>query len=201
MDSDILIKTIVERVISKLQEESCCNNSVKIMVLSAYSQELETYVLKCLNTTDVALCFWGDGHAHKEVARCIIPQLSCGDMADLAAGQAKGPITEAVLQRLLAGKTVEVLDYEYKAYEKTASPALYKLYLQYESTLSSFGLTSFKPEPEPVTRCWQGLVTERDVAQAAQYGAKEMHVTKNCLVTPLAMDQAKLSHISIHKEL
>ncbi len=201
MDSDSLIKTIVERVLIKLQEESSGNNTTKVMVLSSYSKEVEQYTLKCINTTDVELHFWGDGHSHKGVARYIIPQLSCGDMADLASGQAKGPMTEAVLQLLLEGTAVEVLDYEYKTYEKTASPGLYKLYLQHERTLSSFGLTSFKSEPEPITRCWQKLIAERDVEQAAHDGVKEMHVTKDSVITPLAVDQAKLTHINIYKNL
>lgn len=201
MDSDNLIKTIVERVLTQLQEESSGNNTTKVMVFSPYSQEVEEHTLKCIKTTDVELLFWGDDHSHKGVTRYIIPQLSCGEMAALASGQAKGPITEAVLQLLLEGTAVEVLDYEYKAYEKTASPDLYKLYMQHESTLSSFGLTPFKAEPEPVTRCWKKLIAERDVEQAAHDGVKELHVTKDSVITPLAVEQAKLSQIDIYKKL
>lgn len=201
MDKDTLIKTIVERVLTQLQEGSPDNSCAKVMVFSPYSKEVEEHTLKCINSTDVELNFWGDGHSHKGMARYIIPQLSCVDMAALASGQAKSPMTEVVLQLLLEGTAVEVLDYEYKAYEKTAAPDLYKLYLQHQSTLSSFGLTAFKSAPEPITRCWEKLISEKDIDQAADKGAKELHVTKDSVVTPLAMDQAKLAHITIYKKL
>ncbi|SQD78731.1 hypothetical protein [Moritella yayanosii] len=201
MDSDILIKTIVERVLSELQKDSSGSNKTHVMVLSAYSKLVEEQTLKCLNANDVELHFLGDSHPVNEMARYVIPQLSCGDMAELASGQAKGPMTEAVLQLLLEGTAVEVLDYEYKAYENTAAPGLYKLYMQHESTLSSFGLTSFKPESKPIARCWQKLIAEKDVEQAAHAGVKEMHVIKESVITPLAMEQAKLSQINIYKNL
>lgn len=201
MDSDTLIQTIVERVLTQLQEECSGNNKTKVMVFGTYSQQVEQHILKCICTTDVELCFWDDERQHTEAERYIIPLLSCGDMADLALGKAKGPMIEAVLQLLLAGKAVEVIDYEYKVYEKTASPALYKLYLQYESTLNSFGLIFFKSDPEPVLRFWQKLITEKDVEQAAQNGAKEIHVPIDSVITPLAVDQAKLNHIDINKKL
>lgn len=201
MDSDILIKTIVERVLRELKEDCSANNKTHVMVLSTYSKLVEEQTLKCLNANDVELHFLGDGHPVNEMARYVIPQLSCGDMAELASGQAKSLMTETVLQLLLKGTVVEVLDYEYKSYENTASPGLYKLYMQHDSTLSSFGLTSFKPEPEPITRCWHKLIAEKDVELAAQKGANEMHVTKESVITPLAMEQAKLSQINIYKTL
>ncbi|MDX2322258.1 MAG: hypothetical protein QNK26_16855 [Moritella sp.] len=201
MDSDILIKTIVERVLRELKEDSSGSNKTHVMVLSTYSKLVEEQTLKCLNANDVELHFLGDSHPVNEMARYVIPQLSCGDMAELASGQAKGSMTEAVLRLLLEGTVVEVLDYEYKTYENTASPGLYKLYMQHESTLSSFGLASFKPDPEPITRCWHKLIAEKDVELAALKGANEMHVTKESVVTPLAMEQAKLSQINIYKTL
>jgi len=203
MDSDTLIKTIVERVLSELQEDVSAPSSHKnhVMVLSTYSKLVEEQTLKCLNANDVELHFLGGNHPVNQITRYVIPQLACGDMAELASGQAKGPMTEAVLRLLLEGTIVEVLDYEYKAYENTAAPGLYKLYMQHESTLSSFGLTSFKPDPEPITRCWHKLIAEKDVELAAQKGANEMHVTKDSVITPLAMEQAKLSLINIYKTL
>jgi len=201
MDADILVKTIVERVLSELQSGLPVSNKANVMVLSTYSKLVEEQTLKCLNANDVELHFLGDSCPEKKIARYIIPQLSCRDMAELASGQAKSPVTEAVLPLLLEGTVVEVLDYEYKAYENTAAPGLYKLYMQHESTLSSFGLAAFKPEPEPVARCWHKLIAEKDVEQAAHNGAKEMHVTKDSVITPLAMEQAKLSQIDIYKTL
>ncbi|WED21108.1 hypothetical protein L3Q72_10705 [Vibrio sp. JC009] len=200
MDPDTLIQTIVERVITQLQESSN-KNTTQVLVFGAYSQQVEQHILKCVCATDVELCYWDTNDQYKEAERYIIPQLSCRDMADLALGKAKGPMAEMVLRLLLEGKAVEVIDYEYKAYEKTASPALYKLYLQHESTLSSFGLKCLKPDPEPVLRFWQKLITEKDVERAAQNSVKEIQVAKDCVITPLAADQAKSNRIDIKKEL
>ena len=201
MDADILVKTIVERVLSQLQAGSAVNNTIDVMVFSPYSKEIADRTLKCMNSSDVELHFWGDGHPNKGMARYIIPQLSCCDMADLASGQATGPLAGAVLQLLLEGTCVEVLEYAYKAYEKTAAPGLYKLYMQHESTLSSFGLTAFKPKVEPINRYWQKLITESDVEQAIHDGVQEMHVPNDSVITPLAIDFAKLAQINIHKKL
>ncbi|WP_375751007.1 hypothetical protein [Vibrio sp. HN007] len=201
MDSDTLIQTIVERVITQLRAESTNKNATRVMVFGACSQQVEQHILRCVSATDVELCYWDNGEQCKEAERYIIPHLSCGEMADLALGKATGPMVEAVLQLLLKGKAVEVIDYEYKAYEQTASPALYKLYLQHESTLSSFGLKYLKPDPEPVQRFWQNLITEKDVEQAALNGVKEIHVAKDCVITPLAADQAKSNRIVINKAL
>lgn len=201
MDSDTLIQTIVERVLTQLQNERSAKSKSKVMVFGGYSEEVEKHIGKCIRSTDVELCFWNDAHHSIEVERYIIPHLLCGDMADLALGTAKDPVSKKVLQLLLEGKVVEVMEYEYKAYEKTISPALYKLYQQYEDTLDSFGLKALKADPEPVLRFWQKLITEKDVGQAAKDGAKEIHVTSDCVITPLAVDQAKSDHISIYKKL
>lgn len=199
MDSDVLVQTIVERVLAQLQEEPD-SKTTKVMVFSRYSQQIEEDILKCIHK-DIELCFWDDIQPPILAERYIIPRLSCVEMADLASGRAKGAMIETILQLLLAGKTVEVIEFEYKLYEQSASPALYQLYQQHENALNSFGLVLLKPEPEPVVRFWQKLITEKDVQQAAMREVKEMHVTQDCVITPLAVDQAKLNQINIYKKL
>ncbi|MFV0449481.1 MAG: hypothetical protein ACK5MF_13655 [Vibrio sp.] len=201
MDSDVLVETIVRRVLTQLRQECLAKNAFKIMVFDSHSEALQERIAQCVANKDVSMEFWSSGQSCQDADRYIIPRLSCIDMADLAQGQAKSPLSEVVLQLLLTGVKVEVLDYDYKAYEKKASSELYKVYLHYEQVLTSFGLVPFKPDPEPVARYWQQLISENEVADAINSGAKEMHLTKNSIVTPLAMDHARLNNIEMHKKL
>ena len=58
----------------------------------------------------------------------ILPQLSCSQMADLAMGKATGRTGGKVLELILKGKTVNVIEYEYKKYCRTAPEALLRHY-------------------------------------------------------------------------
>ncbi len=197
MDVNELAQTIVRQVLQGLQaeEEKAC-----VMVLGRRDPDVVHRVEKALDK-EVDIVFLGEETGHSLPTQYILPCLMCGDMADLAAGKAQGEVMQKILNLLLAGVEILVLDFEYRAYKETAPGALYRLYAAYEETLASFGLRVFESKKQTSMRCWQKLVTEAMVTQAAAKGTKQLLVPYGTVITPLAVETAKALHVNISKRL
>ncbi len=133
-------------------------------------------------------------------SRVIIPLLSCTQMADLAAGRATNYRFQRVLTRLLGGQPVEVFEFEYQRFSKTAPEALFSLYETYQQILNSFGLVDFAAttkSSEPLFD--KAVVTEEDVLAAHKQGLRTLKLAATTLVTPLACDCAKARGILLEK--
>ena len=131
--------------------------------------------------------------------RRIVPYLSIRHMADMAAGKAEGPLMEKVLQALLAGHPVEVMEFEYKRHADTAPEGLMRLFEGQEAALASFGLTAIDMTKRETVRVRKSLVTDADVAEAGQKGARELVLPVNTQVTPLAVESARELGITISR--
>jgi len=127
----------------------------------------------------------------EESLRRIVPYLSIRHMADMAAAKADGPLMETTLRALLAGQPVEVVEFEYKRYGQTAPEGLMRLFEGQEAALVSFGLTAFDTTKRDIVRLRKSLVTDADVAEANQKGARELRLPADARVTPLAAESAK----------
>ena len=193
-----LVRTITMEVLKELQGRK---DKLSFLVLGENTPETTSKVYDKLGT-DVSLVFYDQiGVGEKSPARCIIPFLSCSGMAELAIGKASEPYLSAALRLLLEGKTVEVLEFEYKAYSATAPFALYNLYAAHENTLSGYGLRAYSPQPIETLRFRESLVTEQAVTEAHKNGAATIITSTQALVTPLAADTAKALNITILKQL
>lgn len=130
----------------------------------------------------------------------IIPELSCSDMADLAAGKASCLNMQRVLDLLLAGKPVRTLGFAFRVHADTAPLALLRLYEGYAATLASYGLTEL-PAPAAEATLRDMLVTAEHMTQVAAQGATVVRVPHQAVVTPLAAQVAAEQQLTILKNL
>lgn len=194
---EALARAIAQKVLERLRSVP---EATRVLVLGPRDAALATRLAEEL-TPGTAIHFQGEGACSDDAERILLPFLSCAAMADLAAGRASDAQTSAVLQLLLAGRPVEVLELEYLQHCGTAPAALYALYEHYEETLQSYGLARFASEKAQRCILRENLITAAHVEQARKAGASALIVPANALVTPAAKDAAKDLSIGIEKRL
>ena len=195
MAIDDLVQKIVKEVLKQLPEVT---DRQKILILARQDDVAVTPVLQHLEQSD-KIVFWDTSNDIIAPARTILPSLSCSQMADLALGRTTGPLLKKALDLLLTGKTVEVFEFEYLQFSKTAPEPLYQLYASYEETLRGFGLQRFAAEKQNIARLSRRLVTERDVIEAHQQGISVLRILSDAQLTPLAIDCARERGIQLQK--
>ena len=195
MAIDDLVQTIVREVLKQLQEAT---NQQQILILARQDDAAVAPVLQHLEPNSKVV-FWDPAIDITAPARTIIPFLTCGQMADLALGRTTGPLLKKALDLLLMGKTVEVFEFEYLQFSKTAPEALYRLYESYEDTLHGFGLQRLVAEGQNIARLNKQLVTERDVIEAHQQGVSVLRILSDAQLTPLAVDCARERGVQLQK--
>lgn len=158
--------------------------------------------------------------------KVIVTKLTMLELADLALGRASCPAVNAVMEALLNGREVQLLEsgLPHRKYSGKGSTKLYALLEGYVRTIMSFGVKSYAPErlvtreplPEaapkfaaPKTVVPEGtavknperLITE-DVAKALCQGASgSVHLARNAIVTPSALDCFKARGLKVEKDL
>lgn len=208
MDFDALVRAITEKVLAGLGAASFNAPAPKRRALVLDSPDpmqasaLEGKIRNLLGN-DFEVVFLDGPAADGEAERYILPYLCCPTMAALAGGLAPNRAVRKVLDLLLAGKKVEVLEFEYTRYSQSATHTLYGLYEAHEKTLASYGLVRFAEHNAEhgaaalIIR--DSLVTEKTLRQAAQSGARELRVPPAAIVTALAEDSAKELGVKILK--
>lgn len=197
MEIDALVRSITANVIRQMQaseSRECC------IVLTRRNAALTARIQQLVGA-DVEVFYFGEEPPDQTGSRYILPSLSCNNMANLAAGRAEGLYAKEVMQLLLQGTEVEVLDYDYKGFIETAPGPLYRLYESYQDTLQSFGLVSFREKKPDTIRFWKELVTEKTINETEQKGASTLVVSRTSKITPLAQETAKMLNITIQKSL
>ena len=195
MAIDELVQTIVREVLKQLQKAP---DRQQILILARQEDVAVAPVLQHLEQSGKAV-FWDPKNDIIAPERTILPFLSCSQMADLALGRTTGPLLKKALDLLLMGKTVEVFEFEYLQFNKTAPEPLYQLYASYEETLRGFGLQRFAAENQNIARLSHRLVTERDVIEAHQQGITILRILSDAQLTPLALDCARERGIQLQK--
>lgn len=201
METTALVRIIVQEVLKQvaLQEK----RGVCVRVLSCRSSELAARITPLVQAwygDGVELVFTGEACGSREVRARILPVLTCSDMADLAAGRAGTPAMQEVLDCLLSGAGVEVLDFEYRRYEQSAPSALFALYQGYEKTLARFGLVAFRVKKPETVKNHGHLITARTLEEAGRDNARTLMVAESAKVTPLALETADRLGIRIVRE-
>lgn len=198
MQNADLIRRIVEQVLEQLapvQSVPC------VRVLAERSDALVqalTPLVAAHFGAGAKLVFCGESGAAP--AAFLLPELSCSDMADLAAGRAASPIMREVLSLLLKGTPIGVVRFAYRDYEQSAPGALYSLYAGYEKTLAGFGLKEFKAKKPENMRLRGRLVTAAMVEEAAADGVRSLEIPERAVLTPLAAEMAETLHVSIRRQ-
>lgn len=202
MEQDKLVELILAEVLKRLVRPQTAPARPLVRIYAWRSLELASRILPLLQAwhgPDVALVFNGEKQ-EGELAGRLLPLLSCTDMADLAAGQAHSETAHAILQELLLGHRVDVLDYEYLSHADTAPSALYAVYRACEDKLASYGLVRFKIRQPETRHCQDGLITAGHVEQAAEAGVRSLIVATTAKITPLAAESADRLGIQLVRE-
>jgi len=196
MAVDDLVRTIVREVLRQLQQSAATR---QVLILARPDETRVAPLLARLGANQQVI-YWDSAATAVIPARVIVPFLTCTQMADLALGRATDPLLQKILDLLLAGKPVEVFEFEYHQFTKTAPAALQQLYECYEETLCSFGLQKLGREAEESDRLNLRLVTERDVIEAHQQGISVLRLHSDTQLTPLAIDCAKERGVQLQKD-
>jgi hypothetical protein len=192
MDMRELVSAIVQEVLEKMRgEQTPC-----VLVLCQRDEALAAQIQDRLEEKAEVL-FLTEDLGGRTPVRHILPCLSCSDMSDLARGNASHALMETVLNLLLRGNTVEVLNFAYKAHQGSAPTPLYALYESFEKTLTSFGLKAFSPKAAPSLPFRGHVLTEQDVRLAHAQAIPLLLIPAKTIVTPLARDCASKLHIAI----
>ena len=146
----------------------------------------------------IELLYLDEGIDPATVDRLLLPTLHWTDMADLANGRAVGKVSRLMLDLLLAGREIEVLEYAYHDRIKQAPPALIALYRRYEEQLKSFGLRPLARRDAPLAP-ERKLLSEKDLIACRAAGQMWVRISRNGVVTALAADYAKAHGMTIFR--
>jgi ethanolamine utilization protein len=190
-----LVGQIVVQVLGQLAETHGTQN-----VLILGSRNVGTDIPQAIGDGATRALYYSDEAVEVgQIDRYFLPRLELSDMADLALGKTNSPRAEEVLKLLLGGKTVEVLEYAYSAFESTAPPRLFQLYCDYAETLSGFGLRPVQ-QAQKTTRLNSKVISEKDMEKCHADGITRIGITGKALVTSLAEECAKKFGIEIQRD-
>lgn len=196
MDIEELVQQIARKVILELgvQEPRC-----SILLFSKRETGISPAIEKLLGGEERYL-FYDDQYSIEAIDRFILPCLYIDSMVDLAIGKGGSKLMYCVRQVLLAGKKVEVAEFEYKQFLTTAPASLATLYQNYHDILKKFGIVELKEDKKPATVYLRGgLITEEHIKKAHRDSITFMEVADSCCITPLASDCAKEHSIVIKR--
>lgn len=185
MDIELLVTRLAQSILRELQAEK----RETILLFAGREQKLPEGLTELLGQGPRLLHIGDPCHAD-QVDRYILPCLYIDQMVDLALGKGGSKLMYGVRQVLLAGKTVEVFQWEYEKYMHTAPRAMLDLYAAYRKELEVFGLTACITAAAPL-RFGKNVLTEADILQAREQGAIQLDIAANCRVTPLARETAR----------
>ncbi len=199
MEPAALVRIIVQEVLKRVQpvQQAAC-----VRILAPRSEALAARIAPLVEAWHghVDLVFSGEESAGREVVRHILPELSCTDMADLVAGRGSCPHVREVLDLLLRGVRIDVLEFEYRRYAATAPGALYALYEGYERTLAGYGLGVFREKKPETVRRQESLITAQTVEEAGRDEVRTIKVQASAKITPLAREAADTLGIRIIRD-
>ena len=193
MELEGLVEEITRKVLAELTEAEC----KKTVLLFAQKDSPLPESLQEVLKDEYRLFYAADDLHIDRIDRFILPCLYIDQMVDLAMGKGGSKLMYAVRKVLLAGKQLEVADFEYRKYSQSAPMSLLALYEQYYETLRGFGVVELQGEAKSVYRVNSGVVKESDIITAKQNGAGSIEIGNSCCVTPLAYDFAREQSIEI----
>ena len=137
----------------------------------------------------------------------LITRLEPSEMAGLALGIAADEQHRFVLEALLQGKSVYILEDAliYRKFKQTSYKALYQQYLTYEKQLTHFGLQiisdwnhRFEEQPKgndqilpPIKPVGKNVLTGAMVEQMVHDGIRFIDIPGQTIITPQAKDMIK----------
>ncbi len=187
-----LIESVVEQILGQLSQTHGHEN---VLILRSRNDGTPIHLPPECDLPR-KLYFSDEAYDASQIDRYILPKLEINDMVDLTLGKANSQKGNEVLDLLLAGKVVEVLEYSYTAFENTAPPRLFQLYCNYTEILEGLGLRSFK-QVQKRSRLNKRVVSEKDIKKCQAEGVKHISLPDSAMVTSLAWECAKKFGIKI----
>ncbi|WP_346912525.1 TIGR02536 family ethanolamine utilization protein [Clostridium sp.] len=138
MNYDKLVDLIVKEVYKKLEETNKKNIRHKTAVIIG-DVELDPITKANLNE-EYRMMYYGEEELEADIA--VVSRLSIKSMANIATLTGINEEENFIINMLLAGKRVYVLEngLEYRKYKNTAPRALYNKYLSFEKELKVYGI-------------------------------------------------------------
>lgn len=187
MDIETLVARLTRTIVQELQAEQ---QRKTVVLFIKCGQPLPEGLADLLDTTTRVL-YADDTWQPENVDRFILPCLHLDQMVDLALGKGGSRLMYAVRQVLLAGREVEVYQYEYRKYLETAPLQLINLYEDYRKQLRGFGLIECIRHRKNGLRIGKKVLTESDILKARDQGDQQLLLSAGCRVTPLAAETAR----------
>ena len=195
MELEKLVSQLVQKIIQEMKQPCDTKNT---LVLVNTSHGMDSSLLAQLNQTR-KLFFLEDDRKNVRFHDYLVPEMTCTQMVDIALGRASDFITQLILDRLLGGQTVTVVEYAYKKYLDTAPEALLRTYEGYERQLTDVGIRGFEYQDRQTLRLRQKVVTQQDLAAVVQQSRSLIQVAKDTQITPLAIEFARDQGIDIQR--
>lgn len=217
-----LVEDVVKELKGKLSRIACTiekqNESSfqkRALVMGQLSQDEEKRLMGvCQTVSSVEDGGWN---------MIIAPDLSLNQMAQIALGLPGDSKAKCILQSLLEGKKVYILEsgLEYRKYRETAYKTLYHMYQGYEDTIRQFGgeiVTDVQEVIEKESAILAGgetsdvavggdldltelrLLRESDLAKVRGIGYGTVVIGNNTIVTPLAQDYLTNHNLAVRRQ-
>lgn len=204
MDMEALARMIAEKVLAELGNPTQAQSPIlsqqqkqkQVLVFAEKDLATEQQLQQLLGTEN-SFTFYDKTLNTQNFSRFVVPYLCCPNMAALANGQTTSSMTRTILNLLLAGKRVDVVEFEYERYTDSAPEALYTLYADYARRLESYGLVKLCLCQGTTKRFRESLVTENIVNALKVQGYTGMIVPANAIVTDLANETAQENDFTI----
>lgn len=187
MDFELLAARLVKDILHELQ---LLQQRETVLLFTGRDRRLPEGLAELLDPKARVL-YPEDPWEMAEVDRFILPCLHIDQMVDLALGKSGGKLMYAVRRVLLAGRTVEVFQFEYRRYLDTAPRELIGLYEQYRRQLAGFGIIDGLARQKRAARIDRKVLTAADILQARDQGVQQLDIAGCCRVTPLARETAR----------
>ncbi|RMD02092.1 hypothetical protein D9O40_07335 [Clostridium autoethanogenum] len=144
MDINAIVDMVTREIMKRLKDENGYpQKSLKrILVLDKSSDESFKIIEQKLNFLGYEIDYMKDKKDTLTYEKIIITSLSNKEIVNMAMGLESGIKEQTVLEALLLGKKVFLLDdgIAYRKYAATSNKALYKLYEEYEKKLCEYGV-------------------------------------------------------------
>lgn len=226
MNVEALVEVIANEVYKRLQNTQAVNikDSKKQAVLvatEAYPQ------IENLLANEYTIQYFDDSVRDCDVV--IIPKMCIQLLGNLANGLSASPRERFILTMLLKGKNVIVLEdgIVYKKYKQTSNALLFKMYGEYVKKIEGFGIkiihdtqllqsccdekiaqnvqfpnskmndeAQFHKKAEVISK---KVITEADLKKFHLRNVKEIIVTPNSIITPLAKDYIRMQQMHVQR--
>lgn len=223
MSYDKLVEEIVKELYQKLQAQSvpCHTNKKRAIIISSHKLPHQEMLQEEYEVLSV-----DQSGTYADVV--IIPELDMGLLGQIALGIGDSKEAKIVLENLLKGKPVYVLEQgiTYRQYKSTAHRTLYTLYSDYENKIKQYGVrlihdvceiltdqrmqykniqqtSEIVPEVaidhEAINLTSKKVILESDLTRGVIQGMTEVIIKKGAIVTPLADDYIKAHHLVIKR--